>query len=366
MFKSMAGWIRRWTRGRMFEAIQIEVTSRCSNRCVMCPRVALADEWREMDLPWETFERIAPAFPRTRHVHLQGWGEPLLHPRLFDMIALAKAAGCGVGLTTNGMRLSPEVAARLLDLRLDLLSVSIAGATRETHEAIRVGSDFSLILENLRHLLALRRGWPGPRPKVELSYLMTRTNMAELPKAVELAACLGVEELYAINLDYVVTAGQDALRAFDCPSLREAFAQNIQEARDRADRAGIVFRPYPLEREEVAVCEASPTKILFISCDGWVSPCPYTALAGWGEIPRYFEGRSIRVPRLRFGNIEEQGLMEIWRSPAYRTFRRQFERRLTEAMALAVGVETGSGETCHAGTPPPPEPCRTCYKLYGV
>lgn len=62
----------------------------------------------------------------------------------------------------------------------------------------------------------------------------------------------------------------------------------------------------------------------------------------------------------------DQDLMEIWESPDYRAFRRLFERRLTEAMALAVGVETGSGDAYQPGPLPPPEPCLTCYKLYGV
>jgi MoaA/NifB/PqqE/SkfB family radical SAM enzyme len=332
----------------------------------MCPRVALADEWREMDMSWEAFQRIARAFDRTQHVHLQGWGEPLLHPRLFDMIALAKSAGCRVGLTTNGMGLDQEAGRRLLDSNLDLLSISIAGATKETHEGIRISSDFSVMLENLRALLKLRAGRASNAPKVELSYLMTKTNIAELPQAVELAASLGVNELYAINLDYVVTSEHDDLRVFGCSPLRDGFVRTVEEARERARRAGLTFRPYPLDPEEVAVCEANPTKILFISCDGWVSPCPYMGLAGRTDIPRYFDGRSLRVPRLRFGNIMDQELMEIWRSPAYRAFRRQFEVRLTEAMALKIGVETGSGNAYQPGPLPPPEPCLTCYKLYGV
>ncbi len=365
-FGRVANWIRRPPRGRFFEAFQIEVTSRCLTRCVMCPRVALAGGWHEMDLSWEAFQRVARAFDRTRHVHLQGWGEPLLHPRLFEMIALAKKAGCRVGLTTNGMRLDLGTAERLLSQGVDLVAISIAGATRQTHENIRAGSDFPLIVENVRGLLALRAGRETKIPKVELSYLMTKTNMAELPDAVEMAASLGVEELYAINLDYVVTPEQDELKAFGCGPTKETFERTIHEARERAGRAGLTFRPYPLEPEEVAVCEADPTKILFISSDGWVSPCPYMGLAGRSDIPRTFDTQFHMVPRLRFGNVLEQDLWEIRESQAYRTFRRQFERRLNEAIALAVGMETCSGDAYHPGTLPPPEPCLTCYKLYGV
>jgi MoaA/NifB/PqqE/SkfB family radical SAM enzyme len=366
MFQRVTRWLKERIRGRPFEAFQIEVTTRCLLRCAMCPRVALADQWPQMDLPWQTFERLASAFDRTRHVHLQGWGEPLLHPRLFDMIALAKGAGCRVGLTTNGMRLELATGQRLLELDPDLIAISIAGATADTHERIRVGSDFALILENVRRLLALRAAQEKRRPKVELSYLMTRANVAELPKAVELAASLGVDELYATNLDYVVTRKHDDLKAFGCPPLREAFVRTVAEAREKARRLGLAFRPYPLDPEEVAVCEANPLKILFISCDGWVSPCSYMGLAGRADIPRRFDGRSLAVPRLRFGNVLEQDLLDIWNSAAYRAFREQLARRRLGVAAWAIGSVGGHEEIFERKMPPPPEPCRTCYKLYGV
>jgi len=34
-----------------------------------------------------------------------------------------------------------------------------------------------------------------------------------------------------------------------------------------AKDAGLAFRAYPLDPEEVAVCDANPLKILFISCN---------------------------------------------------------------------------------------------------
>lgn len=368
MFMRIAEWLGRRTEERPFEAFQIEVTSRCTLRCVMCPRVALADlpdRWAALDLSWETFRRIARAFGQTKFTHLQGWGEPLLHPRLFDMIAVAKGAGCRVGFTTNGMGLDLETGQRLMELDLDLLAVSVAGATRRTHEAIRVGSDFQTVLENIRQFLALRAHRRSKRPKVEVFFLMTKINMAELPQAVEMAASLGADELVATNLDYVVTHEHDDLRAFACPPLKRAFGRAIDEARARARAAGLSFRPYPLDSEEVAVCEANPLKILFVSADGWVSPCTYMGLAGQTDIPRLFDGKPYRVSRLRFGNVMDQELMDIWESPAYRAFRRQFVGRLMGAATSALSAVGGGGATS-ANPVPAPDPCRTCYKLYGA
>lgn len=364
MVRRIVSWFRRQEEGRPFEAFQIEVTSRCNLRCVMCPVTVLADRWPALDLPWETFQRVARAFGKTKWIYLQGWGEPLLHPRIFDMIALAKDAGCQVGFTTNGTRLTLGTGERLLDLGLDLLAVSVAGATAETHEAIRVGCNFQKLLENLRRFLVLRAERKSHRPKVEIFFLMTKTNLAELPQAVELAAALGADELVATNLDYVITPQLDELKAFGYSSVTPAHQEAMEKARVVAQQAGLGFRPYPLEPRELAVCELNPLKILFIAADGWVSPCTYTGLAGQPEIPRVFDGEPFRIPPVRFGNVNEEELMEIRNTPAYRAFRRQFAERLVGVPRMAFSAVGGGAGTEEDA--PAPEPCRTCHKLYGL
>lgn len=361
--KQLVSWIKGRDAARPFEAFQIEVTSRCNLKCVMCPVTVLADRWPARDMSWETFERIAGAFERTKWVYLQGWGEPLLHRRVFDMIARAKSAGCRVGFTTNGTRLTRANGARLLDLGLDLVAVSIAGASAATHEGIRVGSDFARLVENLRRFLQLRHERGNTRPKVEVFYLMTSANLAELPRAVELAADLGADELVATNLDYVITAGLDELRAYSSSPPAPAYGEALEEAHSVARRTGIAFRPYRLQFREMAVCDLNPLKILFVSADGGVSPCVYTSPMGRSEIPRVFEGRPVEVPVVSFGNVNDRPLMEIWEGAAYREFRKRFARRVAGASAMMLGA---AGVAAPVEESPAPDACRTCPKLYGV
>ncbi len=360
----LVSWLRRSEAARPYEAFQIEVTSRCNLKCVMCPVTVLAERWPARDMTWETFERAAAAFARAKWVHLQGWGEPLLHRRIFDMIGRAKAAGCRVGFTTNGTRLTRGAGARLLDLELDLLAVSIAGASPATHAAIRVGSDFAKLVQNLRQFLRLRQGSGKAGPKVEIFYLMTRTNLAELPRAVELAAELGADELVATNLDYVMTPGLDALRAYGEGPPARALGAALEEARAAARRAGIAFRPYPLAFREMAVCDLNPLRILFISADGAVSPCVYTSLTGQSAIPRVFDGRALEVPVVQFGNLNERPLAEIWESAAYREFRALFAGRIGSASRMLLGA-LPRGAAAQEDIPAP-QACRSCPKLYGV
>lgn len=359
----VASWLKGRAAPRPFEALQLEVTSRCNIECVMCPVTVLSDRWRARDMSWETFERVAEAFARAQWVHLQGWGEPLLHRRLFDMIARARCAGCRVGFTTNGTRLTPRTGARLLDSGLDLVAASIAGASAATHEAIRVGSDFAKLIENLRRFLQLRRERGSARPKVEVFYLMTSTNLAELPRAVELAAELGADELVATNLDYVMTPGLDSLRTYSSAPPAAAHRDALEKARSAAQRTGIAFRPYRLQSREMAVCDLNPLRILFVAADGAVAPCVYTSLAGQTQLPRVFEGRPVTVPVVSFGNVNDRPLMEIWEDPAYREFRARFAARVEGACAMMLGTAGGAAAREEH---PAPEPCRSCPKLYGV
>jgi MoaA/NifB/PqqE/SkfB family radical SAM enzyme len=326
----------------------------------------LADRWYARNLDWGLYLRIAHAFKQIRFVHLQGWGEPLLHPRLFDMIKVAKDVGCRVGFTTNGTLLGPIACQRLLDLDLDLLAVSIAGATPQTHGAIRAGSDLTQVLDNLRCFLDLRAQRKVSHPKVEIFFLMTKSNMAELPALVDLTVSVRADELVATNLDYISTGEQNELKAFACHPLREAFAGALEDARRRAKAAGLTFRAYPLEPEEVAVCDANPLKILFVSCDGKASPCTYLGLAGQAEIPRVFDGQLLSVPRVWFGDIREQELLEIWEAPAYRAFRQQFEARRMAAITRASAVVAGLSSASRKALPLAPECCRSCPKLFGA
>ena len=77
--------------------IQVEVTSLCNAECVYCPHVVYEQFWQKNHMPIETFEKLLPAFRRTSLVYLQGWGEPFLHPRFFEMVRIARGCGCRVG-----------------------------------------------------------------------------------------------------------------------------------------------------------------------------------------------------------------------------------------------------------------------------
>ena len=193
------------------------------------------------------FERLVPHFSGARFVHLQGWGEPMLSPHLWDMIAMAKAEGPSVGFTTGGMLLTDRAIDRLMESGADYVSISIAGAVQATHGALRVRSDIERIFDRIRRMAALKRRSASHRPRISISYMMTTANIEELPAALARAIDAGANDFYATNLDCVFDASADRSRIFVWegePAVGHLAI--LDRARSIAAENNFSFRPYPL------------------------------------------------------------------------------------------------------------------------
>ncbi len=375
-------WLRKYLekikiKRRPFIAFQIEPTSRCQLKCVMCPRTAFSDEWVSGDMPLSVYKKISRYFHLVDNVHLQGWGEPLLHPKLFDMIQIAKAEDCRASLTTNGVLLTHNISGELIKKGLDTLAISIAGASKKTHESIRCGSHFEQVIDNIKTLSDLKAKMGSKTPKLVLSFLMTKTNIKELPEAVSLAKDLGINEFVATNLDYTPTQEQDDLKLFSCNKADSMFQSYIDTARIRANKIKLPFRFYPLEMEEAVMCEMNPLQIVFISFDGCLSPCVYLNMTKLGLIPRIFCRKQYEIEGQCFGNIGEYDFMEIWKREDYKNFRGLYNKRLAINRKIFDFIEDfrNRGEAVDEfekrletmlSENPLPSICNTCYKAYNI
>jgi MoaA/NifB/PqqE/SkfB family radical SAM enzyme len=263
------------------------------------------------------------------------------------MMRIAKDAGCAVGFTTNGALLDEEIMVGLIDDQVDLVSLSLAGAEATTHESMRVGSDFTEITGKLARLNRMKKRSRSEKPAVLLLLMMFKGNLGELLEGVRLAERLGAEGIVATNLDYVGNTVMDELRAFSCGEAPVSSIDEIRMADRLAERLGVNLVTFPLEKGRARLCSEDPLNNLYVSEDGEVSPCVYLNLP-MGEIPRIFCGERTITPRLGFGNVNERNLKEIWNGGDYASFRTQIKN-----------VKTGGAAAL-------PEPCRTCYKAYGL
>src|SRR3954469_2563506 len=95
--------------------LQMEPVGQCNLKCEMCPVVFREDgpaSGAPAFLSMEVFQKTIGEFSHLDELHLQGLGEPLMHPRFFDMVEWAAARGIRVSTNTNLTVLSPARAER--------------------------------------------------------------------------------------------------------------------------------------------------------------------------------------------------------------------------------------------------------------
>ncbi len=354
------------------DIIQVEVTTACQAECIFCPHTTLHDNWISQHIKWEDFSEVLPAVHRGTLVHLQGWGEPLLHPRLWDMAAAVKQKQGRVSLTTNGGLMDDEVSRELCRLKFDFVAVSLAGATPAVHNSLRPGPGLDLICANIERLSSMKS-----KPDIHLDFQMMKPNLEQLPGLVDLAARLGARRVIASNLDCITGPETEALRAFGKVANREA-AEIIEAARRLGKEKNIEVDVYPLRLQaNVPVCKADPLHTVVVTAAGNIAPCVYLCLPLRSEIPRLFEGKKEAFAPFSYGHVS-RGFQKVTGGQAARNFRETFEQRMQEAVmanskrvALLVlpGLRSVRDVTAVKGedlTSPAPELCRHCYKLYGI
>jgi len=160
--------------------LRIETTNRCNLQCTICDRSAMTKAVEAMD--WNLFEKICSDAVDLgiSRIGLNRFGEPLLHPRLPEMVAFAKARGAKrVDITTNGLLLTEEKSTLLLEAGLDQIAVSVDGFLKETYEKIRIGSSYDKVVNNIHRFIALRNKI-NPKARVRLNFVITIDTFPEI------------------------------------------------------------------------------------------------------------------------------------------------------------------------------------------
>jgi hypothetical protein len=91
-----------------------------------------------------------------KSVKLNFLGEPLLYPRLRDMVALAADSGLWVMLNTNAVALTEKMSRDLLLAGLTDAFFSFDSPYPKEYEAIRVGADYGRVLANIARFMEIK------------------------------------------------------------------------------------------------------------------------------------------------------------------------------------------------------------------
>jgi uncharacterized radical SAM superfamily Fe-S cluster-containing enzyme len=181
VIERMIGTLNRF---RLPVMIVLDITNVCNLRCVHCPHADIQKrpDFKPRHLQWAHFTKIVDELSSNGDpclLRFVGDGEPLLHPKLVQMVEHAKQRSkCIVNLTTNGTLLFPDVADRLLRSNPDLIDVSLDALTEPVYRRVRRGGSYETVMRNLFHLLDIRKK-KGSRAKVMVSFIEQDDNCSE-------------------------------------------------------------------------------------------------------------------------------------------------------------------------------------------
>jgi radical SAM protein with 4Fe4S-binding SPASM domain len=279
------------------ETIHFSVTGRCDQACAGCfysarPGSAVTPT----DAPFELFERVVRQAAEARVFQMAlGGGEPLLHPRILDMVRLARRSNVVPNLTTNGNLLTVEVAAALKETGLGQAQISLNGASEETNRTTRPNFAAALRAVEACRRTGLRFG---------LNVLLTRSSLPDLEAVIRLGQQMGATTVNLLRPKPPTTDGdwleQESPTAVDYRKVQAAIKQfqvsgfkgqpetrNLKPETRLTIDASLTFllashSPRTLYRAGVWGCSAA-RKFVTVTQTGDVLPCSHLRWSDVGD-----------------------------------------------------------------------------------
>lgn len=273
-----AAYTMRAEKGPFFpDRVYIESTNYCNLKCIMCPTglgtIRREKGYMDMGLYRAIIDEIGPL---TTSAVLHSWGEPMMHPELFDMIRYGKRAGMQMETSTNITLLNAERSREVLDAELDVLYLALDGATKDTYETVRVNAKWDKVLKNIDTFLDLKAKLGSPT-RVVMQIIAMQETRAEVEEFVRR---WNRPEVDQVNVKHLDTWGDQV----------EAITQHKIDG------------------------ERMPMKRV---------PCPnlwYHGYIFWdGSLTSCERDYDIRTP---LGNVKDGGVLKVWHGSAMQQLRR--------------------------------------------
>lgn len=323
--------------------LYIEPTSACNLSCVTCIRRT----WNEAPgfMTMETFDALLDQiieFKSLESIMFGGFGEPMHHPDIFNMVSSLKSMGLKVEMTTNGTMLNEESLKRLFESGLDALWVSIDSTETATFNMIREGADFGGIYDSLKLFKRINQE-SERKMTLGIAFVATKDNVKELSNLRSFAASVWAEKISVSNVipydremedkmlcrkvlfkPLAYTSAEEAKLGFkeiilpeislprmDYNELTKDGLHDIRGSMMKVKTLNETFNSYDDH------CRFIHDRISFVRWDGMVSPC----MGLLHSYTTYLNGNERRMNEYTLGNILEKPFKEIWDSQEYAEFR---------------------------------------------
>lgn len=311
--------------------VQIGISNRCNNRCIMCwahmdNHGTISDRFKndpdvdadKEDMPVDVFESVVKELTAmgTEKITLVGRGEPLLNPHFLEMVEIVKKNRVRCTVITNGVLLTPVLMSCLIELDLDELNVSVNAATQDSYEKVNRQyrkDGLQKILDVVATGAREKRHLGKNKPEICLSFVLTRVNSREAFDMARISGECGADKVNYLNVYYVTDATAELLMTGE---QFDEFNGRLGEIKRFLDERGILNNVQSLMAPPHLALNSRHPSAEYIR--------KYPCYAGWAFCVIYADGTVCPCCEAFFkiGNVREQSFREIWNGERYRKFRK--------------------------------------------
>jgi mycofactocin biosynthetic radical S-adenosylmethionine protein MftC len=163
-----------------------ELTYACNLACVHCLSSSGRRDPRELSTA--ECRAVIDELERMQVFYVNiGGGEPTVRPDFWELVDYATEHHVGVKFSTNGVKITPEVARRLAASDYVDVQISLDGATAAVNDAVRGPGSYATALRAMRNLAAA--GFRG----FKISVVVTRANAGQLDDFQAIADQFGAQ-----------------------------------------------------------------------------------------------------------------------------------------------------------------------------
>ena len=296
---------KRWEenpQNRVVEAfpvhLDIEATSSCNLKCIMCPRTEMVEEgtfWKVKNFDMDLYKRLIDegAEKGLSSIKFNYLGEPLMNKRIVEMVRYAKERGIvDVMFNTNATTLTEKTARELIEAGLDKLFFSFDSPYREHYNEIRISADYDETLENIKRFMRIRKEMKSVRPFTRVSMVRMAENEHEWEDFKKLFEPIVDAVAY---VDYIEHSNQKST---------DSQLVQVQSAPSAAAPSSAASSSAASNTDGPKFCCPQLWQRMFVHPDGVVTVCCVDS------------ARSLQV-----GKIGDRTVEEIWTGPEYTKLR---------------------------------------------
>ncbi len=202
-------------------------SSTCNLKCKMCPNANTVKGKKTMT--FSGFKRIIDNV-KPRRITIVGPGETFINPDIIDILNYAKKK-CSWVSTTSNFTMAERFTQDIIKSQIDVIKISIDGATKTTYEKIRRGANFESVIKNIQKLVEEKRKKNSYLPSIRFNYVIQKDNYHEIDEIIKIGSELGVDN---IAFAMVRTSNKELL---DIP--HDKLLQKINQGHEIARRRGM-------------------------------------------------------------------------------------------------------------------------------